>query len=116
MPGTDHRTPATSLHYERDSNLYWAHGRAFNAFTPTRLLRSAREAIVGKHGEGWKVRVTAAPENGKANDAVLRLLADRLELPIKSVTLVSGPSSRDKIVELTGVDAAEAERRLGQPR
>jgi uncharacterized protein len=72
-------------------------------------------AVVGRHGEGWKIRVTAAPEDGKANDAVLRLLAERLELPIKSVTLVSGPSSRDKIVELTGLDAAEAERRLGQP-
>ena len=73
-------------------------------------------AIVGKHGDGWKVRVTAAPEDGKANDAVLRLLAERLELPGKSVELVSGPSSRDKIVELTGIDAAQAERRLEQPR
>ena len=82
-----------------------------------RVSTGARaNAIVGKYGEGWKVRVTAAPEDGKANDAVLRLLSERLELPIKSVTLVSGPSSRDKIVELTGVDAAEAERRLGQPR
>ncbi len=73
-------------------------------------------AIVGKHGDGWKVRVTAAPEDGKANEAVLRLIAERLELSGKSVELVSGPSSRDKIVELTGIDAAEAERRLGQPR
>jgi uncharacterized protein (TIGR00251 family) len=70
-------------------------------------------AIVGKHGEGWKVRVTAAPEAGKANDAVLRLLAGRLELPGTSVTLVSGPASRDKIVELSGIDAVEVERRLG---
>jgi uncharacterized protein len=73
-------------------------------------------AIVAKHGEGWKIRVTAAPENGKANDAVLRLLAECLGLPGKSVMLVSGPSSRDKIVELTGIDAAEAERRLAQSR
>jgi len=71
---------------------------------------------VGKHGEGWKVRVTAAPEDGKANAAVLRLLAERLELPSTSVMLVSGASSRDKIVALSGIDAAEAERRLGQPR
>jgi uncharacterized protein len=70
-------------------------------------------AIVGKHGEGWKVRVTAAPEAGRANDAVLRLLAERLGLPGTSVTLVSGPASRDKIVELSGIDAAEVERRLG---
>ena len=72
--------------------------------------------IVGRHGEGWKVRVTAAPEDGKANQAVLRLLAERVGLPQVNLKLVSGPSSRDKIVELTGVDAAEAERRLGQPR
>jgi len=71
-------------------------------------------AIVGRYGEGWKVRVTAAPEGGKANDAVLKLLANRLDLPGKSLTLVSGPSSRDKIVELHGLDTAEAERRLGR--
>lgn len=77
---------------------------------------ASSNAIVGKHGDGWKVRVIAAPEGGKANEAVLRLLAERLELSGKSVKLVSGPSSRDKIVELTGIDAAEAERRLEQPR
>jgi len=85
-------------------------------FTRLRLRVSpgARSnAIVGKHGDGWKVRVTAAPEGGKANDAVLRLLAERLEMPGKSVTLIAGPSSRDKIVELSGIDPAEAERRLG---
>ena len=60
--------------------------------------------------------MTATPEGGKANDAVLRLLAERLDLPGKSLTLVSGPSSRDKIVELHGIDPAEAERRLARPR
>jgi uncharacterized protein (TIGR00251 family) len=73
-------------------------------------------AIVGRHGEGWKVRVTAAPEGGRANEAVLKLLAERLDLPGKSLSLVSGPSSRDKVVELAGIDAAEAERRLAQPQ
>ena len=58
----------------------------------------------------------AAPEGGRANEAVLTLLAERLDLPGKSLTLVSGPSSRDKIVELAGIDAAEAERRLAHPR
>jgi uncharacterized protein len=75
---------------------------------------SRSNAIVGRHGEGWKVRVTGPPEGGKANDAVLRLLAERLDLPSDSLTLVSGLSSRDKIVELHGIDAVEAERRLGQ--
>jgi uncharacterized protein len=82
-----------------------------------RVSSGARsDAIVGRHGEAWKVRVTAAPEGGKANDAVLKLLAGRLDLPGRNVTLVSGPSSRDKIVELTGIDTAEAERRLGESR
>jgi len=61
-------------------------------------------------------RSTAAPEGGKANDALLRLLAERLDLPSRSLTLVSGPSSKDKIVELHGIDTAEAERRLARPR
>ena len=78
--------------------------------------RFRRQWIVGRHGEGWKVRVTAAPEGGKANDALLRLLAERLDLPTRSLTLVSGPSSKDKIVELHGIDTAEAERRLARPR
>src|SRR5436309_10810810 len=75
-------------------------------------------AIVGRHGDGWKVRVTAPPEGGKANDAVLRLLAEQLELPGGSVTLVSGPSGRDKSVELARLHAAQPERwrvRHGQP-
>jgi uncharacterized protein len=76
--------------------------------------RARSNGIVGRHGEGWKIRVTAPPEGGKANDAVLRLLAERLDLPSESLTLVSGPSSRDKIVELHGIDTVEAERRLGQ--
>jgi uncharacterized protein YggU (UPF0235/DUF167 family) len=60
------------------------------------------------------VRVTAAPEGGRANEAVLRLLAQRLQLPRRSVALVSGHSGRDKIVELTGIDEPEAVRRLEQ--
>ncbi|HET9506911.1 MAG TPA: DUF167 family protein [Gaiellaceae bacterium] len=73
---------------------------------------SARPAVVGRHGDGWKVRVAAAPERGRANDAVLALLAEALELPRASVSLVSGSSSRDKIVELAGIGPDETDRRL----
>jgi uncharacterized protein (TIGR00251 family) len=68
--------------------------------------------IVGRHGEGWKVRVTAPPEDGRANDAVLRLLVHTLSLSRDAVTLVSGHSGRDKVVQLTGIDLARVERRL----
>ena len=51
------------------------------------------------------------------NDAVLvRNGLSFSQLPGKSLTLVSGPSSRDKIVELQGIDAMEAERRLARSR
>ena len=73
---------------------------------------AAKPGVVGRHGEAWKVRVAAAPERGKANDAVLDLLASTLSVPRASVTLVSGSASRDKIVELAGIDPEEIERRL----
>jgi uncharacterized protein len=73
---------------------------------------AGRAAIIGRYGEGWKIRVTAPPEGGRANDAVLRLLADALAVPRDTVTLVSGHSGRDKIVELAGLGPAVVERRL----
>lgn len=75
---------------------------------------AARSVVVGRHGAGWKVRVAAPPEDGKANDAVIRLLADTLALPTRDVQIVSGRSSRDKTVELEGMRPAEIERRLAQ--
>jgi uncharacterized protein (TIGR00251 family) len=73
---------------------------------------ATRAGVVGRHGDAWKVRVTAPAEGGRANDAVVRLLADTLSLPRTSVTLVSGHSARDKIVELAGVEPVDIERRL----
>lgn len=73
---------------------------------------AARNAVVGRHGRGWKVRVAAAPEGGKANDAVVRLLAETLRVPAQDVAIVSGHGSRDKIVALEGMDTDEIERRL----
>ena len=73
---------------------------------------AARAAVVGRHGEAWKVRVAAAPERRKANEAVLALLAETLAVPRSSVMLVSGGGSRDKIVELAGIEPDEIERRL----
>jgi len=73
---------------------------------------SGRAEIVGRHGDAWKVRVTAPPEQGRANDAVVKLMADTFALPISAVTIVSGHRARDKIVELAGVGPALIEPRL----
>ena len=73
---------------------------------------AGRAAIVGRHGDAWKVRVTAPPEHGRANEAVLRLLTQALGVPRGAVTIVSGHAAREKIVELTGVGPTLIERRL----
>ena len=77
---------------------------------------SRRNEVVGRHGDAWKVRISAPPEHGRANDAVVQLLADRLDVPRRDVTLVSGHGAPDKIVELNGLDLAEAERRLSETK
>ena len=64
---------------------------------------ASRPGIVGRHGDAWKVRVTAPPEDGRANDAVLDLLARTFDLPRRDVRLAAGTSSRDKVVVLEGV-------------
>lgn len=71
-----------------------------------------RSELVGRHGEGWKVRVAAPPEGGRANEAVLDLLARELALPRRSLSIVSGQAAREKVVQMEGIDRAETERRL----
>jgi uncharacterized protein (TIGR00251 family) len=78
-----------------------------------RVSPGAKSAgIVGPHGEGWKIRVAVPAEGGRANDALVRLLSDALSVPRDAVTLVSGHSGRDKIVELAGLGPSQIERRL----
>jgi hypothetical protein len=73
---------------------------------------SRTAGIAGRHGDAWKVRVTAPAEGGRANAAVVRLLAETVRLPRSSVSLVSGHGAREKIVELSGIAPDETERRL----
>jgi uncharacterized protein YggU (UPF0235/DUF167 family) len=78
-----------------------------------RVVPGARQTgIVGRHGEGWKVRIQASPERGAANDALVSLLAGALGVRTTAVRLVAGHGARDKIVELTGLDPEDVERRL----
>ena len=73
---------------------------------------AGRAGVVGRHGDDWKIRVTAPPERGRANDDVVELIADSVGVARPAVRLVAGASSRDKVVELSGITFEEAERRL----
>jgi len=68
---------------------------------------------VGRYGDGWRARVAAPPERGKANAALVELLAETLDVPRARVRVVGGQTSRRKIVEIEGLDAAVVERKLG---
>jgi uncharacterized protein len=74
--------------------------------------RSSRAGIDGVHGDAVRVRVNAPPVDGAANEAVVEVLAKALGLPKRSVTIVSGASSRSKVVEIAGLSAAELRKRL----
>ena len=62
-----------------------------------------RTEFAGLHGDALKIRLAAPPVDGKANEALLRFVADTLGLPKSAVSLKSGQTSRRKVVEISGV-------------
>jgi uncharacterized protein YggU (UPF0235/DUF167 family) len=70
--------------------------------------------LVGRHGDGWKVRVAAPPERGRANEALVGLLSSVLEVPASSVRVVGGQRGRTKVVEVDSLELDEVERRLAR--
>ena len=73
---------------------------------------AGRSAVVGRHGAALKVRVAAAPEGGRANEACADLLAETFGLTRAQVELVSGPSSRAKQFRLSRVEVDAFRARL----
>jgi uncharacterized protein YggU (UPF0235/DUF167 family) len=69
---------------------------------------------VGRHGDGWRARVAAPPERGRANEALVGLIASALDVPPGSVRVVGGLRGRSKVVEIETLDSMEVERRLGR--
>ncbi len=69
--------------------------------------RAGRDRIDGvREGVVW-VRLAAAPVDGRANDALGRLLAQRLGRPPRDIRIVRGGGARLKLVEIEGLDAAQ---------
>jgi uncharacterized protein (TIGR00251 family) len=74
--------------------------------------RASRNEVVGLHGDAIRVRLTAPPVEGAANEALVRFLAGRLDVSRGALTLVAGQAGRSKIVEVAGLTPEEAARRL----
>jgi uncharacterized protein len=69
--------------------------------------------VCGRHGDALVVCVTARPAGGAATQAVLRAVAEAFGVPRRDVTLVTGATSRDKIIEVAG-PAGPLARRLSE--
>ena len=76
------------------------------------IPNAPRSEVVGWLGDALKVKVHAPPVEGRANDALCEFLADTLGLPRRAVTVLRGDTSRQKLVRIIGLTAADVQRRL----
>jgi uncharacterized protein len=75
-----------------------------------------RNEIGGEHNGMLRIAVTAVPEKGKANRAIVELLSDTLDVPKSSIELLSGGTSPEKRFLIAGVDTEHVSRRLASLR
>ena len=91
----------------------WASARVNEVILQVRVQPRARgQGIVGIIGDRLKLAVTAAPAAGRANAAVLAMIACLAEVPPSAVTVVRGASSRDKTIRIAAADPARILGRL----
>jgi uncharacterized protein (TIGR00251 family) len=74
--------------------------------------RAKKDAISGTVGDALKLSLTAPPVEGRANEACIRFFAEFLRVPRSSVTIAAGESSRNKVIRVHGITAAQVEERL----
>lgn len=80
---------------------------------PLKVIPNApKDEVVGWRGSNLTVKITAPPLDGRANDHLRRYLAEIFGVPSADVALLSGETSRRKTVQIMGISADEARRRL----
>jgi len=74
--------------------------------------RASQTEIVGSHDGALKVRLAAPPVDGKANEELIRFLAKLFETSRQQISILSGPTSKNKLVRVDGIAALDGERLL----
>src|SRR5437763_17143950 len=83
------------------------------AFTVRVVTRAQKNEIVGiQEDKSLKIRLTASPNEGQANDALIKFLAERLGVPENAIEIVAGKDNRDKWRSVSGVSTAGVETKL----
>jgi|SRR5579859_821603 len=96
--------------HKRDFNITDARSGA--AFPVKVITRASRTEIAGLSEGFVKIRLTAAPVDGKANAQLIEFLADQLGVPKSAVEIVAGNESSKKMISVSGLTNAEVEARL----
>lgn len=69
--------------------------------------RASRNQVAGEQDGCLKVKLTAPPVEGEANQALINFLANALAIPKKSIHIVKGETSRHKLIDISGLSASE---------
>ena len=69
--------------------------------------RSSKSGIVGPYGDALKIKLTSPPVEGKANKELIEILAKGFSIAKKDVEIISGQSSKNKVVRLNGVGSMD---------
>ena len=75
--------------------------------------KSAKNEIIGPHNGALKIKITAPPTDGKANQEIIEVLSDMLDVPKRQIHLVKGDINRNKTVLIQGISAQFAKQCLG---
>lgn len=73
---------------------------------------SSRDRVVGRLGDAIKLQVSSPPEGGKANAAVIAVLAEYLDLPARQISIASGHSRPRKTIVIDGLEQSELDKRF----
>ncbi len=76
------------------------------------IPNAPRNAVAGWLGEALKIKVHAPALEGRANEELCEFLAETLDLPKRAITLIQGDKSRQKLVQIDGLDLAGVKARL----
>lgn len=74
--------------------------------------RAAKDAVQGLHGDALKIRLHAPPADGKANEALISFLSEKLNIPKSNIALKSGANQRRKLIMINGLSKLEVEKML----
>lgn len=66
--------------------------------------RSSRKGLDGVSGDALKIRLTSAPIDGAANEQLIEVLSEELNIKKNSIRIIRGQSSRRKVIEISGID------------